>query len=134
MDALFRLAGGLRRDAAVQAWFEITDPSRIIVRPWFERVRASGGDVRELIHDGCPTACVGDAAFAYVNAFSGHAAVGFYNGAALPDPAGLLQGSGKRMRHVKLKLNEDIDEDALSTLIADAYADVRRRMTQSSTA
>jgi len=60
--------------------------------------------------------------------------VGFYNGAALPDPAGLLQGSGKRMRHVKLKLNEDIDEDALSTLIADAYADVRRRMTQSSTA
>jgi len=38
------------------------------------------------------------------------------------------------MRHVKLKLNEDIDEDALSTLIADAYADVRRRMTQSSTA
>ena len=89
---------------------------------------------RELIHDGCPTACVGDAAFAYVNAFSSHASIGFYNGAALSDPAGLLQGSGKRMRHIKLKRSEDIDEDALRILIVNAYADVRKRLNQLSTA
>lgn len=88
----------------------------------------------ELIHDGCPTACVGDAAFAYVNAFSSHASIGLYNGAALSDPAGLLQGSGRRMRRIKLKRSEDIDEDALSILIANAYADVRKRLIQSSTA
>lgn len=88
-------------------------------------MRNCGPDVRELIHDGCPTACVGDAAFGYVNAFSVHAAVGFYNGAALPDPTDLLEGSGKRMRHVKLRPGEEIDEDALGSLIADAYADMR---------
>ena len=131
----FRLTSGLRRDAAVEAWFElITDPFRIIVRPWFERIRDCGSDVREPIHDGCPTACVGDAAFAYVNAFSSHASIGFYNGAALSNPAGLPQGSGKRMRHFKLKPSEGIDEDALSILIANAYADVRKRLNQSSTA
>ena len=101
---------------------------------WFERIRDCGSDVRELIHDGCPSACVGDAAFAYVNAFSSHASIGIYNGSELSDPAGLLQGSGKRMRHIKLKLSEGIDEDALSILIANAYADVRKRLNQSSTA
>ena len=102
--ALFLLNGAVRRDPAVEDWFSgLTDPHRLMVRPWFERMRACGPDVRELIHDGCPVACVGDAAFGYVNAFRAHANVGFYNGADLPDPADLLEGSGKRMRHVKLR-------------------------------
>jgi len=66
-------------------------------------MRACGDDVRELIHDGCPVACVEDVAFGYVNAFRSHVNVGFFHGAALKDPAGLLEGAGKRMRHVKLK-------------------------------
>ena len=90
-------------------------------------MRQCGADVRELLHDGCPTACVGDAAFAYVNAFSGHAAVGFFNGSALPDPAGLLEGTGKRMRHVKLRPGLHIDEKALGALIVESYQNVRRR-------
>ncbi|MEI9965905.1 MAG: DUF1801 domain-containing protein [Caulobacteraceae bacterium] len=56
------------------------------------------------MHDGHPTACVGDAAFAYVDAFRAHVNVGFFHGAALDDPAGLLEGTGKRMRHVKPSL------------------------------
>ncbi len=40
-------------------------------------MRECGGDVRELMHDGCPTVCVGDAAFAYVNVFKAHMNVGF---------------------------------------------------------
>ena len=98
-----------------------------MVQPWFERMRGCGDDVRELIHDGMPTACVGDAAFAYVNAFFARASVGFFHGAALPDPAGLIEGTGKRMRHVKLRLGVDVDEAALSDLIDAAYHDVRER-------
>ena len=126
---LFRLTGALRRDPAVEDWFTgLTDPHRLVVRPWFERMRACGPDVRELIHDGCPVACVGEAAFGYVNAFRAHANVGFYNGADLPDPAGLLEGTGKRMRHVKLRPGAALDEAALEALIAASYLDIRRQL------
>ena len=99
-----------------------------MARPWFERMRNCGADVRKLLHDGCPVACVGDAPFGYVNAFKAHANVGFFHGAMLADPTGLLEGAGKRMRHVKLRFGEALDEDALSGLIADAYRDIRRRL------
>jgi hypothetical protein len=128
-DALFLLPGAVRRDLRIDAWFDgITDPFRMMVQPWFERMRACGDDVRETLHDGMPTACVGDAAFAYVNAFTAHASVGFFHGAALPDPAGLLEGTGKRMRHVKLRPGKDAGDGALSVLITAAYADIRRRL------
>jgi len=91
-------------------------------------MRRCGADVRELIHDGCPVACVSDAAFGYVNSFKSHVSVGFFNGAALEDPAGLLEGSGKRMRHVKLTLSREIDDAALEALIAAAYADIKTRL------
>jgi hypothetical protein len=130
-DALFRLPSAVRRDPAVETWFfDLTDPFRLIAREWFLRMRQCGDDVREILHDGCPTACVGDAAFAYVGAFSGHAAVGFFHGSALPDPAGLLEGSGKRMRHVKLRPGTQVDEKALARLITKAYDDVRHRLAQ----
>ena len=133
MDDLFRLPSAVRRDPRVEAWFEdITDSFRLIVRPWFERMRLCGPDVRELIHDGCPTACAGDAAFAYVGAYQAHASIGFFHGADLPDPAGLLEGSGKRMRHVKLGPGKDVDEDAVTALIAAAYADIRHRLAEDS--
>jgi hypothetical protein len=129
MDELMRFPSAVRRDPRVEDWFVgITDPFRLIVRPWFERMRDCGPDVRELLHDGCPVACVGDAAFAYVNAFKGHSSVGFFHGAGLPDPAGLLAGDGKRMRHVKLRPGRDLDDDALNALIAAAYADMRWRI------
>ena len=99
-----------------------------MVQPWFEQMRALRPDVREILHDHMPTACVGEAAFAYVNAFTAHAAIGFFHGSSLPDPAGLLEGSGKRMRHVKLKPGAEVDEAVLAALIDAAYADVRARM------
>lgn len=128
MDALFTLDNTVRRDPAIDAWFSAMDPHRLMVRGWFEEMRRLGADVREVLHDHMPTACVGDAAFAYVNAFKAHAAVGFFHGADLRDPAHLLEGSGKRMRHVKLRPGEPIDEAALRALIAAAYADIRERL------
>lgn len=128
LSDLMRFGTAVQRDLEVEAWFDVFDQEmRRLARPWFERMRACGDDVRELLHDGCPTACVGDAAFGYVNAFSAHVNVGFYQGASLPDPAGLLQGSGKRMRHVKVRWGEPVDEKALGALISAAYEDMRRR-------
>ena len=128
----------LARDARERAYatplsaFDVADPALFrsdTLWPWFERLRGCGPDVRELLHDGWPTACVGDAAFAYVAAFSAHVNLGFFQGAELDDPAGLLQGAGKRMRHVKLRWGEPVNEAALNALIAAAYRDIRLRLT-----
>jgi hypothetical protein len=128
-DALFLLSSAVRHADEVDAWFSQPDHElRRPVQPWFEQIRALGPDVRELIHDGCPTACVDDAAFVYVNAFSAHAAVGFFHGASLDDPTGLLEGSGKRMRHVKLRWGQPVNETALEALIATAYRDIQARV------
>ena len=91
-------------------------------------MRHRGSDVRELMPDGCPTACVGDAAFGYVNAFKDHVNVGFFFGALLTDPARLLEGTGKRGRHVKLRPGQPVDSAALAALIAVAYADIKARL------
>ena len=119
------------RDPAVAAWFESRGPGLgALARAWFLRMRACGADVRELLHDGHPTACVGDAAFAYANAFTAHVNVGFFQGASLADPAGLLEGDGKYMRHVKLRPGVPVDAAALEALISAAYLDIRRRLEQ----
>ena len=99
-----------------------------IAHRWFEVMRKCGDEVRELLHDGCPVACLGDVPFGYVNAFRSHVNVGFFQGASLPDPARLLQGSGKFMRHVKLKPGTDINAAALTTLIETAYLDIKARV------
>jgi hypothetical protein len=57
--------------------------------------------------------------------FTAHVNVGFFLGAQLADPAGLLEGTGKSMRHVKLRPGDDIDREALAALIQAAYARVR---------
>jgi hypothetical protein len=129
--SLMRFAGAVRRDPAVEAWFAKGDALRGFVLPWFERMRGCGPDVRELLHDGHPTACVEDAAFAYVGAFTGHVNVGFFQGASLADPAGLLEGTGKRMRHVKLRRAKPVNEAALAALIEAAYRDMRLRLQSS---
>ncbi len=98
------------------------------MRTWFDRMKACGADVRERLHDGCAVACVEDAPFGYVNAFKSHVSVGFFCGAMLADPATLLEGSGKRMRHVKLRPDRTLDTKALGELIDSAYADVKARL------
>ncbi len=130
MNELFRLNGTVRRDPRIEDWFfEFPDPLRLSVRPWFERMRDCGPDVREVFHDGCPVICVGDAPFAYVNAFKAHASAGFFYGAMLKDPAGLLEGEGNRMRHVKLRPGQEQDSTALSNLIVAAYNEIKQRLT-----
>jgi hypothetical protein len=128
-DDILRLSGAVKRDPAVDIW--LTDGPielRSIAQKWFVRMRQCGDDVRELMHDGCPVACVEDAPFGYVNSFKSHVNVGFFHGAVLEDPAGLLEGSGKRMRHVKLKPGPELNTEALRDLIDAAYLDIGARL------
>jgi hypothetical protein len=129
MSQLFHFPTSVKRDPAIDLWMhDHAGPLGAIAHRWFERLRSCGDDVRELLHDGHPTACIGDAAFAYVNAFTAHVNVGFFRGAELPDPHRLLEGAGKFMRHVKLRPERDINETALTKLIETAYADMKNRL------
>jgi hypothetical protein len=129
MSQLFRLPSSVKRDPAIDLWMnEHTGELGQIAKHWFEIMRSCGDDVREVLHDGHPTACVGDAAFAYVNAFRAHVNVGFFRGAEIADPHRLLEGTGRFMRHVKLSPARGLDATALSGLIATAYADMNARV------
>jgi hypothetical protein len=126
---IFRISKGSKRDPAVKNWWsEGPIELRSIARLWFLRMRQCGDDVRELIHDGCPVVCVDDAPFGYVNSFKNHVNVGFFYGAMLEDPARQLEGSGKRMRHVKLKPGREPNAAALRGLIDAAYLDIKKRL------
>jgi hypothetical protein len=129
MSRLFRFPNAMPRDPAVDRWMhEHPDDLGRIAGYWFTVIRSCGPDVRELLHDGHPTACVGDAAFAYVNAFMAHVNVGFFHGAEIADPASMLQGTGRFMRHVKLRPGAGVDAAALKGLIGTAYQDMKARV------
>ena len=126
---LLRFDGAVERDPAIDAWLKgRSGELAAIARQWFEVMRKCGDEVRELLHDGCPVACLGDVPFGYVNVFTSHVNVGFFQGASLPDPARLLQGNGKFMRHVKLRPGTATNAAALRRLIEAAYSDIKARV------
>ncbi len=126
---LLRFNGVVERDPAIDAWMEEhRGQLGALAREWFDAMRKCGDEVREVFHDGCPNACLGDVPFGYVNVFRSHVNVGFFQGAALPDPAHLLQGAGKFMRHVKLRPGAAMDAAALHRLIEVAYAEMKARV------
>ena len=119
---LLRFNGAVERDPAIDAWMkDHKGELGAIAQKWFQVMRQCGDEVRELLHDGCPVACLGDAPFGYVN-------VGFFQGATLPDPSRLLQGVGKFMRHVKLRPGTPTDAPSLTRLIETAYSDIKARV------
>src|SRR5215472_7446996 len=124
-----RFPSSVKRDSAIDAWMQKNSGELgVIAQRWFEVMRACGDDVRELLHDGHPTACVEDAAFGYANAFKAHVNVGFFRGSELADPDGLLEGTGKFMRHVNLRPGQQADDAALKKLIHAAYIDMKKRL------
>ncbi|MEO8126524.1 MAG: DUF1801 domain-containing protein [Bryobacteraceae bacterium] len=126
---LLRFNGAVERDPAIDTWIKVRQGELgAIAQQWFEVMRKCGDEVRELMHDGCPVACLGDVPFGYVNVFNSHVNVGFFQGAALPDPAHLLQGTGKFMRHVKLRPGTATNATALMSLIDTAYLDIKERV------
>ncbi len=127
--SLLRFDGAVERDPAIERWMKgHARELGAMARRWFGVMRGCGDEVREVLHDRCANACLGDVPFAYVGVFTAHVNVGFFYGAALADPERLLQGSGKYLRHVKLMPGVAIDDEALGRLIEDAYADVKARV------
>lgn len=63
--------------------------------------------------------------FCYIGMYRDTVNLGFFHGANLPDPQGLLEGTGKKLRHVKLRTVEEADRPALLDLIR-AALDERR--------
>jgi hypothetical protein len=126
---IFRIGRGMSRDPAVDRWLA-DEPIdlRSVAQTWFARMRRGGEDVKELMHDGCPVACIEDAPFGYVNTFKSHVNVGFFYGAFLDDPQRLLEGTGKRMRHVKLAPGVEPNVTALGNLVCAAYVDIKARL------
>jgi len=126
---LLRFNGTVERDPAIEAWLAAQSGELgAMARRWFAVMRQCGDEVRETLHDGCPVACFGDVPFASVNVFRSHGNVSFFQGARLRDPARLLEGTGRFMRHVKLRPGTPVDEAALTRLIEAAYADMKDRV------
>jgi hypothetical protein len=90
-----------------------------------ERVRAvfksAAPDVRESIKWAQPVYEDGGP-FAYIKAFPKAVNVGFWRGADLADPDGVFEGDGDRMRHVKVRTVEELDEDRLLTWAKEAVS------------
>jgi hypothetical protein len=129
VSSFLRFDGAVRHQPQIDRWFDARRPElAAIAREWFAEMRKCGPDVTELLHDGHPTACVADAAFGYVNVFTSHVNIGFFHGASLGDPARLLQGTGRFMRHVKAKPGTLPDGAALKALVRAAYVDIKAKV------
>tara|TARA_B110000967_G_C18649844_1_gene442791 strand:- start:157 stop:576 length:420 start_codon:yes stop_codon:yes gene_type:complete len=126
---LFFFTDAVSHSWEIDEWLSGNPPKLFsIARQWFATFRGCGDDVTELLHDGYPTACLDGAAFGYINVFKSHVNIGFFMGAFIDDPHSLLEGSGKRMRHVKLRPENDINSEALTELIHSAYIDMKARL------
>lgn len=129
MTKLLKYYGSDLQDIHVNDWLaEKPEALRPVAQKWFTAIENSGSETVCIFHDNYPIGCVDQAPFAYVNAFTSHVNLGFFYGATLPDPAGLLEGSGKHMRHIKLRPGEEPDEHALLNMIELAYADILQRL------
>lgn len=78
-------------------------------------------DAAECLTYGSP-AWRGKKILAVISPSKTHLTLAFERGAEFDDPHGLLQGVGKRTRHVKIKPGDDLDETALRGYIAQAVA------------
>lgn len=103
--------------------------------PVVERLRAV---VLEIHPDACEVVRLGDRAatygcgprkmidgYAYIMPFKSWVNLGFYRGTSLTDREKLLEGTGARMRHVKMRTVEDVERPGVRGLIREACAERR---------
>lgn len=131
MEKLLLYTGKDLQDLTMDVWLKDKAPAlqRLAIK-WFNEIKNCGDDVQDIFHDGYPIACVNNAPFAYVNIFTSHANVGFFYGADLKDKKGILEGIGKRMRHIKIKPGLAQDEKEILDLIKGSYMDIKRRLNE----
>ncbi len=101
--------------------------------------------LRDLVFEVDPNACevvrLGDRAatygvgprkmidgYAYILPYGQWVNLGFYQGVDLADPEALLEGTGARLRHVKMRSLEDVHHSAVRGLIENALAERRKTL------
>lgn len=82
-------------------------------------VRKTAPDLEEKIKYSFPHYDLGGTVV-YIMAASEHVDLGFYDGVDLKDPKKLLEGTGKRLRHVKIRTPGDVRNPALKALLKEA--------------
>jgi hypothetical protein len=64
--------------------------------------------------------------YAYIGVQASHVNLGFYHGTSLSDPAGLLEGTGKELRHLKLRNVSEVKHPSVAALVREAISERRR--------
>ena len=96
-----------------------------------EEVKALARTIRSLVLEAVPNAfeviyhgalCYGTSARistmkVYISFHTSHVNLGFYFGTAIPDKDSLLEGEGKRMRHIKIRSRDDIQRRPFQRLV-----------------
>lgn len=129
MTAILRFSGNDIQDIAFNEWLDQKSPDlHPLVIKWFNAIQDIGEIVDVIFHDNHPVGCVEGAPFVYVNAYKAHVNIGFFYAAEFPDKFGLLEGNGKRMRHIKLFPDRQYDDEKIQSLLELAYADILERL------
>jgi hypothetical protein len=59
--------------------------------------------------------------YAYIMGHAGYVNLGFFNSIELPDPEGRLEGTGKKLRHIKIRTLAEADHPSIRALIDAAF-------------
>ena len=123
-----RYSGAVRRDPAIDAYARSVDaPLAVTISRLVSLVRSSVPGHDEVLFRGAPSFCIQGEPFCYLVGYPKHLKLGFCDGTALSDPAGLLRGKGKSMRHVRLAPGEPFPAAALVDLVGQSARRVRAR-------
>ena len=94
-------------------------PVRPVLRELRKVVREALPGAREEIKWGRPVYSL-RVIVGYLSAAGDHASLGFYRGVELEDPRGVLEGGGKKLRHLKIYTQKEIRDPAFSHLLREA--------------
>ena len=103
---------------ALRALIRTTDPDVVEVPRPGERTAGYGVGSKKMTET-----------YAYIAPQTSHVNLGFYHGASLPDPAQSLEGTGKALRHVKIRSTEEAGQPSLKRLLKDALRERRKALT-----
>jgi hypothetical protein len=117
----------------VRAWLENLPAEKKTIIERLRRLIASvAPEAHEIIYHDALWYGPADSGYPilYITVFKAHVNLGFFFGGFVSDPEGLLVGSGKRMRHIKIRSLHECENPAITSLLAQAWADGSQRVAQ----
>jgi hypothetical protein len=116
---------------SVRAWLEKLPAEKKPIVKALRRIIASvAPEAHEIIYQDALWYGPPDSGYPilYITVFKAHSNLGFFYGGFVPDPERLLVGSGKRMRHIKIRSLQETENPAITSLLAQAWADGLQRV------